>query len=121
MFRNKFYSNLVAYAQRADDKTCETPDHWEGECVELNECPALLTLSEKANKSANEKTFLRESFCNRPHSDLHVYCRFETIDILPDSRYCGQSRQYPMYGGSTTYIDEYPWTVLITFTKCKFK
>ncbi|TMW50772.1 hypothetical protein DOY81_004160 [Sarcophaga bullata] len=112
--------SLAIAANDKDGEDCKTPDNWEGECVDLYDCPALLALTEKQSKSANGKTFLEKSICGKVDLATYVCCRSEaTSDLLPDTRHCGQSFHNRIYGGSSTHFNEYPWTAVIGFKTIK--
>ncbi|TMW40103.1 hypothetical protein DOY81_014817, partial [Sarcophaga bullata] len=106
---------IIVSKPDSDRKTCITPDSWKGECIDIRQCPSLLELEQNPKRQENETIFLQQSECNRVNDIVYVCCRFQGSVLLPDTAHCGQSFENRIYGGSVTHINEYPWTVLITW------
>lgn len=82
-----------------------------------------------------QTSFLQQSQCAKRGNTVLVCCRYEggnrvfiptpaqKVDnsyLLPNTRQCGISYDNRIIGGTTTFIDEYPWAALIEYTKRKF-
>ncbi|TMW39483.1 hypothetical protein DOY81_015437, partial [Sarcophaga bullata] len=39
---------------------CVTPDGWEGECIDIRQCPSLMELEQNPNRQENETIFLQQ-------------------------------------------------------------
>lgn len=63
---------------------CKTPDSKEGVCVDLYDCPTLISLIDKADTNATAKTFLQKSHCGFNKKKKPKVCCF--LDhIIPNS------------------------------------
>ena len=81
-----------------------------------------------------QTSFLQQSQCAKRGNTVLVCCRHDNrvfmptptqnvdnSNLLPNTRQCGISYDNRIIGGTTTYIDEYPWAALIEYTKRKFQ
>ncbi|TMW50890.1 hypothetical protein DOY81_004034 [Sarcophaga bullata] len=98
------------------NSVCTTPDDWEGDCINIKDCPILVSLLLNVSRTPMETTFLQQSECGqRDDGNVYACCRHQTNELLPDTKHCGQSFENRIFGGSVTHIDEYPWVALIEY------
>ncbi|XP_028901450.2 serine protease easter isoform X2 [Zeugodacus cucurbitae] len=100
------------------ENDCETPNGKKGRCISIIECGSLLPLV-KENLSTDEKDFLTKSVCRQ--GTRQVCCpdppKIDREELLLPPN-CGKtSLTGRIYGGTTTDIDEFPWTALLIYTK----
>lgn len=103
--------------------TCTTTEGTAGDCKDIYQCPALLTLFNAPKPlSQNVETRLRQSSCQGP-ARFSVCCGKPTsrnpsnVDaLLPKDSECGRSGdQDRIFGGNETAIDQYPWMALVEY------
>ncbi|TMW52759.1 hypothetical protein DOY81_002163 [Sarcophaga bullata] len=95
--------NIDSDESRCSDKArvCSTPDTWQGDCINIKDCPELLKLLLNVNRTAMETTFLQQSECDkRDGSNVFVCCRYQINKLLPDTKYCGQSFENRIFAGN---------------------
>ncbi|TMW39192.1 hypothetical protein DOY81_015728, partial [Sarcophaga bullata] len=116
-----FMKDSLVFAIDIDYDICETPDHWEGTCKDLPDCPSfwgiLAIVFADPDPNGKERIFFNQSKCEEEGIISGVCCPFENINLLPDSRNCGRSFENHNHNGTATHINEYPWTVMITLKK----
>lgn len=120
---------------------------YSGDCVYLNSCPPLKELYEIRSGNLTDRMFLSRSQCGLHDGQPLVCCRETFVasvtvvpprqspfvvtttvtpkvkaqleSLLPKPGKCGFSADDYIYGGNVTLIDEYPWMVLLQYTKRK--
>jgi len=113
---------------------CYTPDQYKGDCVFFRTCPSLLEIYNKRPANTQDRLFLSLSQCGFRDGQPLVCCR-ETATaatqppppvtqpppsqnhLLPKPGECGIDAENRIYGGNVTMIDEYPWMVLLQYSK----
>ncbi|XP_075147746.1 serine protease ea-like isoform X1 [Haematobia irritans] len=107
------------------NQRCINPQRSMGTCVNILQCPPLLSILTNVQRTPQETEFLQQSLCHREGSTVFVCCVLESENrfyvpgenLLPSTRECGKSFDNRIYGGNVTKIDEYPWLALIEYTK----
>ncbi|XP_013102919.1 serine protease easter isoform X2 [Stomoxys calcitrans] len=96
-----------------------------GTCINIAQCPPLLSLLTNPLRTPEDTQFLQQNLCHREGSNAYVCCVLESgsrfyvsgESLLPTIRECGKSFDNRIYSGNVTKIDEYPWLALIEYTK----
>ncbi|XP_055301168.1 serine protease easter-like [Sitodiplosis mosellana] len=124
---------------------CLTPDQRQGSCIELRQCTRLLNLIRDPNLSITDQNYLRNSECARTNNHQRWVCcspddgpqesssnppltsntrgdvqgnrRGLSVNDLPEPGVCGSSLDNRVTFGEPTKINEFPWMVLIQYTK----
>ena len=117
------------------ESACTTPNFANGVCINLRQCQVLLTLIQKVPLYDEDRDFLRRSQCDFDYTQNQpkVCCPTATVTTRPStptgssnllptpgSGKCGVDSQNRIYGGVETSIDEFPWMVLVEYSKRKF-
>lgn len=107
-----------------------------GDCIYLKSCASLFEIAKKRPVSHEERLFLSLSQCGLRDGQPLVCCR-ETASppptappvtqpppasrnpLLPRPPDCGIDLTDRIYGGNITKVDEYPWMVLLQYSKRK--
>lgn len=115
-----------------------------GDCVFFKTCPPLFEIYNKRPASTQDRLFLSLSQCGFRDGQPLVCCR-ESVTVaptppppppptqppvvaptqspqqpkgvLPRPGECGIDAENRIYGGNRTFIDEYPWMVLLQYSK----
>ncbi|XP_026316064.1 phenoloxidase-activating enzyme-like [Hyposmocoma kahamanoa] len=121
------------FEQSDQSNLCFTPDGQQGECINLHSCNHIANFL-KPPVSQDSITFVQNSRCETtdpysvccgPPPDLsfkpNTVCNGQPGIAPPDpaSGCCGQHVALPdrIIGGTETGVDEYPWLVLIEYSK----
>lgn len=131
-----------------DGTTCKSPDNVEGSCTVLKECPRLKQMMEVSRRFPLQREFLQKSLCKYVGKKAFVCCTADDYNVsrsdipnfvdnsksainhhpewlvklkekVPESPECGYSLEERIFGGYDAAINEFPWTVLIEYRKCK--
>lgn len=104
---------------------CVTPTQQQGLCQYLRSCNSLFNLLLKgASLSPSERTHLSRSQCGYTNGSPLVCCpdSLQTgpkigASLLPEPGVCGISTDNRIIGGTKTALDEFPWMVLLQYSK----
>lgn len=115
-----------------------------GDCVYFKTCPPLLEIYNKRPATSQDRLFLSLSQCGFRDGQPLVCCRESAAvappppptapptqspvvaqtdapqqprGVLPRPGECGIDAADRIYGGNRTIIDEYPWMVLLQYSK----
>jgi len=125
--------SIVPAASQSPGFNCRTPDGNQGSCVDLRACASLFALLQKNPLSPNDRTKLQRSQCGYSNRSPLVCCppesqpptrptttplrpRFDPNN-LPRPGVCGNQINDRIIGGEATKLDEFPWMVLIQYSK----
>ncbi|XP_017144468.1 melanization protease 1 [Drosophila miranda] len=122
---------------------CTTPDENSGTCINLKECGYLYELVQRGTVSTETRQFLQNSQCGYRSGQVLICCannrrlnqqpvwgnqnprpqqpptpaRVPTSSLLPQPPNCGENFGDRVVGGVETGKKEFPWMVLIEYTK----
>lgn len=123
------------YLLTITEQACTTPDRRTGQCIQLSACPSLNSLFQKKNITHEERLFLSRSqcafnvtpwVCCGPQKRVVTTPAAVTVNkagftegasLLPTPGVCGIHTSDRIYGGTETKVDEFPWTVLLEYSK----
>ncbi|SPP88304.1 melanization protease 1 [Drosophila guanche] len=132
-----------AYAQEVFGY-CTTPDESSGTCINLKECEYIYELVRRGSISTENRLFLQNSQCGYLNGQVLICCannrrvnqkpvwgnqgqprpqqptttqRATTSSLLPQPPNCGENFGDRVVGGKETGKREFPWMVLIEYTK----
>lgn len=110
----------------------------QGDCVYFKSCPPLLEIFNRRPPTTQDRLFLSLSQCGYRDGQPLVCCRDaapvqppptpaptaspvvpQQPSLLPRPGECGIDAENRIYGGNRTSIDEYPWMVLLEYSKCE--
>lgn len=116
---------------------CYTPDEYRGNCIKFPECQSLFQLTQKQPPNPQDRLYISLSQCGFRDGKPLVCCKDAppsippptqapptqpnlSNNLLPRPGVCGIDTENRIYGGNRTFIDEYPWMVLLGYSKRKF-
>lgn len=110
------------------EQQCTTPDQIRGSCIPLNSCTRLYNIIAATPLSNSNRVFLQQSQCGYAGGQVLVCCApvatpaggGNGANLLPQPGVCGTGTEDRILGGTATNIDEFPWMVLLEFTKRLF-
>lgn len=127
---------LILAAAVADTlaKTCETEDYEDGICVSVQKCDEVREAIAEG-LTAGQRIWLRreQEKCEDAEQEDLVCCKRKLRppiprsyedrkpltksyhDLLPDHTVCGLDSADRIFHGNLTYLDQYPWLVLIKY------
>ncbi|SPP88303.1 blast:Serine protease easter [Drosophila guanche] len=134
--RQRAYAQVFGY--------CTTPDESSGTCINLKECEYIYELVRRGSISTENRLFLQNSQCGYLNGQVLICCannrrvnqkpvwgnqgqprpqqptttqRATTSSLLPQPPNCGENFGDRVVGGKETGKREFPWMVLIEYTK----
>lgn len=131
------------YFLETDYEFCSDPDNYDGFCVPLQECADVVAMAKVKPMSQQTKLFLKKSICKMVDKKPWVCCASVNRDtttkkatVTPQKlkatpsndpidkelnrlqKLCGKSGEHAEEG-ETTLIGEFPWNVILKYTKRK--
>ncbi|XP_050544588.1 venom protease-like isoform X3 [Daktulosphaira vitifoliae] len=119
-----FMINTVL-AQSNNQNSCINPNNENGICLNIKQCPALLSILQNNRKNNTAIAFLRSSMCGNEGRDPKVCCPRNPVSFggsvtsskLPSQSTCGVSygNVNKIVGGWPAELDDWPWMVALGY------
>ncbi|XP_058790034.1 CLIP domain-containing serine protease HP8 [Phymastichus coffea] len=129
-------SGVVLSVVNGVHNSCTTPDGRRGDCLNLRQCPELITHLSAIDRSQADIDFVRQSQCGFHGHDPLVCCASPHISAVPlqqintdrpstnngaDNKnpllpeQCGNQEGQRIFGGLRTDLYDYPWMALLEY------
>lgn len=110
---------------------CVNPNKKQATCIYVKECASLIALIQKKPLSHENRVFLSKSQCGYQNGQPLVCCAAPDAppalptkppapsNLLPKpgGGVCGSTLQDKIYGGERAKITDFPWMVLLQYSK----
>lgn len=119
------------------DQSCNTPKNRPGVCIDIDSCPAILSILNNKRRSRNDTVVLKDSSCGFVNLKMKVCCELSSndarnctapnneagvcsSDMLPPRPNCGKeasmykTTQSKLMDGDSE-IDQFPWLAVIEY------
>jgi len=118
---------LTTFVLTNAQSPCSAPNGANGRCIALRECDSLFQLLQKRPLLTADRQFLANSQCGYQNNSPYVCCAGDSIaptrgssfseNDLPRPGRCGIQAADRIIGGTETKINEFPWAILIEYSK----
>lgn len=125
---------IITTASQTSANTCETEDYDDGICISIQKCDEFReALTEGLTSGQRIRLRREQEKCENTEQEDLVCCKrkprptiprsFEDLkpftkgyhDLLPDHTVCGLDSADRIFHGNLTYLDQYPWLVLLKY------